>query len=87
MYLAHRTSNFVYSVSASGLAYDSSVERVVLKFIIWMTLRNFIRSFDPLVKQVFVHTELVGKLWWPIEFVMNTPSHHRVHHARNYGRK
>jgi sterol desaturase/sphingolipid hydroxylase (fatty acid hydroxylase superfamily) len=31
----------------------------------------------------FVHTEQIGKLWWPIELVFNTPSHHRVHHARN----
>jgi alkylglycerol monooxygenase len=31
----------------------------------------------------FVHTEQIGKLWWPIEFIFNTPSHHRVHHARN----
>ena len=34
----------------------------------------------------------MGKLWAPIEFVFNTPSHHRVHHGsdteyldRNYG--
>jgi alkylglycerol monooxygenase len=41
--------------------------------------------------QFWIHTELVGKLgWW--ERVINTPSHHRVHHAvnpryldRNYG--
>ena len=34
-----------------------------------------------LVYQFFVHTELVGKLWRPVELVMNTPSHHRVHHG------
>jgi sterol desaturase/sphingolipid hydroxylase (fatty acid hydroxylase superfamily) len=34
-----------------------------------------------LIYQFFVHTELVGKLWWPIELVLNTPSHHRVHHG------
>lgn len=34
-----------------------------------------------LIYQFFVHTELVGKLWRPIELVMNTPSHHRVHHG------
>ena len=34
-----------------------------------------------LVFQFFVHTELVDKLWAPIEFVFNTPSHHRVHHG------
>ena len=37
--------------------------------------------------QFFVHTQLVGRCWWPVEAVMNTPSHHRVHHARNYGRR
>lgn len=35
------------------------------------------------VAQFWVHTEAIGKLPWPIEFVFNTPSHHRVHHARN----
>jgi sterol desaturase/sphingolipid hydroxylase (fatty acid hydroxylase superfamily) len=35
-----------------------------------------------LVYQFFVHTELVGKLG-PLEWVLNTPSHHRVHHATN----
>ena len=41
--------------------------------------------------QFWIHTELVGKLG-PVEAVLNTPSHHRVHHAinpqyldRNYG--
>ncbi|HTJ94092.1 MAG TPA: sterol desaturase family protein [Pararobbsia sp.] len=32
--------------------------------------------------QFFVHTEAIGKLGW-VEYVLNTPSHHRVHHARN----
>ncbi len=33
--------------------------------------------------QYFVHTEVVGKLHPWIEYVFNTPSHHRVHHGRN----
>ena len=32
--------------------------------------------------QFFVHTQAIGKLGW-IEKVFNTPSIHRVHHARN----
>ena len=32
--------------------------------------------------QFWVHTRLIGKLG-PMEWVFNTPSHHRVHHARN----
>jgi len=42
--------------------------------------------------QFWIHTQLVGKLPRPIEAVLNTPSHHRVHHGvdaeyldRNYG--
>lgn len=45
-----------------------------------------------LIYQFFLHTERIGKLSRPVEFVMNTPSHHRVHHGsnatyldRNYG--
>jgi len=33
--------------------------------------------------QYWIHTELIGKLPPFIEYVMNTPSHHRVHHGRN----
>ncbi|KAL6781933.1 hypothetical protein ACKKBF_B09995 [Auxenochlorella protothecoides x Auxenochlorella symbiontica] len=39
------------------------------------------------VIQFWVHTEMIPKLWAPLEYVFNTPSHHRVHHARNYGRR
>ena len=34
-----------------------------------------------LIYQFGVHTEKIDRLWRPIEFVFNTPSHHRVHHA------
>ena len=44
-----------------------------------------------LAYQTWIHTELIGKLG-PLERVLNTPSHHRVHHGsddkyldRNYG--
>jgi sterol desaturase/sphingolipid hydroxylase (fatty acid hydroxylase superfamily) len=36
-----------------------------------------------LAYQFFVHTQWVGKLPRPIEFIFNTPSHHRAHHGRN----
>ncbi len=35
-----------------------------------------------LVYQYCLHTELVGKLG-PLEWILNTPSHHRVHHGSN----
>ena len=50
-------------------------------------------GFDPilvLLSEVFVqvfqtllHTEVIGKLLKPVEYVFNTPSHHRVHHGSN----
>ena len=36
-----------------------------------------------LVYQFWIHTEAIGKLPRWFEYVMNTPSHHRVHHATN----
>ncbi|MFF7193882.1 sterol desaturase family protein [Streptomyces sp. NPDC088197] len=38
-----------------------------------------------LVYQFWIHTERVGKLPAPLEFTLNTPSHHRVHHASQGG--
>jgi hypothetical protein len=35
-----------------------------------------------LLYQFWIHTEHIGRLG-PLEWVMNTPSHHRVHHGRN----
>lgn len=35
-----------------------------------------------LIYQFWIHTDHIGKLG-PLEWVMNTPSHHRVHHARD----
>ena len=50
-------------------------------------------GFDPImvlfaevvvqVYQTALHTETIGKLPRPIEAVMNTPSHHRVHYGSN----
>ena len=35
-----------------------------------------------LAYQTWIHTELIGKLG-PLEWLLNTPSHHRVHHGCN----
>ena len=62
----------------------------------------FFAGFDPklilfcaglnLVYQFFIHTEVVRRLPFGLEYWLNTPSHHRVHHGtnaryldRNYG--
>jgi alkylglycerol monooxygenase len=33
--------------------------------------------------QFWIHTELVGKVRGPVDWILNLPSHHRVHHAIN----
>lgn len=50
-----------------------------------------ILGFDPIVfiataaistiYQFWIHTKAINKLPWIIEFIFNTPSHHRVHHG------
>jgi sterol desaturase/sphingolipid hydroxylase (fatty acid hydroxylase superfamily) len=45
----------------------------------WMVLTAQAWS---LLYQFFLHTEIVKQLG-PLELVMNTPSHHRVHHGKN----
>ncbi len=42
-----------------------------LYIVAWNTLYQF-----------WIHTEKIGKLG-PLEWILNTPSHHRVHHGRN----
>ncbi|PYE20672.1 sterol desaturase/sphingolipid hydroxylase (fatty acid hydroxylase superfamily) [Williamsia limnetica] len=46
----------------------------------WMVFFAFSLS---LVYQFWIHTERIGHLPRPFEFVFNTPSHHRVHHGRD----
>jgi sterol desaturase/sphingolipid hydroxylase (fatty acid hydroxylase superfamily) len=67
-------------------------------FWLWMPLAGFapwmilLAQSWSLIYQFFLHTERVGRLPRPLEAVLNTPSHHRVHHGaneeyldRNYG--
>ncbi|MEL6357556.1 MAG: sterol desaturase family protein, partial [Bacteroidota bacterium] len=56
-------------------------------FWLWLPLLGFhplmiaIMQSVSLIYQFWIHTEAIGKLWWPIEWIFNTPSHHRVHHG------
>ncbi len=35
-----------------------------------------------LIYQFWIHTKFIGKMGW-LEYILNTPSHHRVHHGVN----
>ena len=74
-----------------GTALRQGVGERIHKFFFWIwipllgidPLMMFVMMSVSLIYQFFVHTELVDKLPKPIEFIFNTPSHHRVHHASN----
>jgi len=47
-----------------------------------LTMIAFVHGLN-LVYQFWIHTESIGRFPRWVEAVMNTPSHHRVHHATN----
>ena len=51
----------------------------LLGFPVWMVL---IAQSWSLIYQFWLHTELFDRAG-PLEWVLNTPSHHRVHHGKN----
>jgi sterol desaturase/sphingolipid hydroxylase (fatty acid hydroxylase superfamily) len=58
-------------------------------FWMWMPLVGFhpfvvlLMQQISLIYQFWIHTEAVHTLPRPIEYIFNTPSHHRVHHGSN----
>ncbi|MGW4374001.1 sterol desaturase family protein [Streptomyces albidoflavus] len=92
---AHHSSEYFNLTTAVRQKWNPWSEAIfwaplpLLGFAPWTIYVAF--SFN-LIYQFFTHTEAVGKLPRPVEFVLNTPSHHRVHHAsdpeyldKNYG--
>jgi sterol desaturase/sphingolipid hydroxylase (fatty acid hydroxylase superfamily) len=92
---AHHSSQYYNFATALRQKWNNSGEILMwiplplLGVPPWMVFVSF--SIN-LVYQFWIHTERIGKLWRPIEFIFNTPSHHRVHHGmdqeyldKNYG--
>lgn len=92
---AHHSSRYFNFATALRQKWNNSGEIVVwtplplLGIPPWMVFSGFSVS---LIYQFWIHTERIGRLPRPIEFVFNTPSHHRVHHGidklyidKNYG--
>lgn len=61
--------------------YISWIFYIPLALIIPPPLFYLHKQFNALY-QFFIHTQLVGKMGF-LEYILNTPSHHRVHHGRN----
>jgi sterol desaturase/sphingolipid hydroxylase (fatty acid hydroxylase superfamily) len=72
------------------VGFRSSVFQPLYRFIYFLPLP--LLGFQPLdivfvysatqIWGIFVHTELINKMGW-LEYILVTPSHHRVHHASN----
>lgn len=86
-HVSHHSSEFMNF----GTALRQGAGERFHKYFFWLWIP--LLGFDPLmifvvhsvnlIFQFWVHTELVHKLPIPIEYIFNTPSHHRVHHASN----
>ncbi len=88
---AHVVHHSSEHMNMSTAMRQSVTYTVNLSYIFWVPL--IIMGFEPwavflmlatnLSYQYFIHTESIGKLHPVIEYIFNTPSHHRAHHGRN----
>lgn len=82
----HQSEEYNLSVALRQGSFQALSSWIFYLPLAWM-------GFSPLVflvvaqfqtlYQFWIHTRLIGKMWWPIEYIFNTPSHHRVHHGIN----
>ncbi|WP_067573014.1 sterol desaturase family protein [Nocardia acidivorans] len=56
------------------------IPAALMGFPVWMI---FLLQTIGLLYQFPIHTQRVDTLWQPIEFLFNTPAHHRIHHGSN----
>ncbi|TFV57378.1 sterol desaturase family protein [Mycobacterium sp. PS03-16] len=83
---AHHSSEYFNFATALRQKWNNSGEILMwlplplLGVPPWMVFASFSLS---LIYQFWIHTERIGTLPRPIEFLFNTPSHHRVHHGRD----
>ncbi|MGE5113832.1 MAG: sterol desaturase family protein [Acidobacteriaceae bacterium] len=85
-HVVHHSSQRYNFGTALRQTWTGSVMTFV--FWLWMPLAGFppvmiltMQSIS-LLYQFWIHTEIVRSIG-PLEWVLNTPSHHRVHHASN----
>ncbi|MBD2753168.1 sterol desaturase family protein [Spirosoma validum] len=81
----HQSEDFNYTVSARITVFQAAVRTgfwAILPVIGFpaemITTILLVHGLYPF----FIHTRTIGKLGW-LEYILVTPSHHRVHHASN----
>lgn len=83
----HHSGNYLnffmnYRLGWTGLIAGTWLMYLPLVFIGFPPVAVVTMFALSLVWQFWIHTDMIGKLG-PLEWVLNTPSHHRVHHSRN----
>jgi len=85
-HVVHHSSQRYNLGTALRQTWTGAVSATFL-FWLWLPLLGFhpimimtMQSVS-LLYQFWIHTEAIKKLPRPIEFIFNTPSHHRVHHS------
>ncbi|XP_077993855.1 alkylglycerol monooxygenase-like [Glandiceps talaboti] len=88
MWAAHQVHHSSEEYNLSTALRQSIVQRYT-SWVFYVPLAFFIPPSVALVHiqfntlyQFWIHTELI-KTIGPLEYILNTPSHHRVHHGRN----
>ncbi len=84
----HHSPNTLTLAAAYRLGWTGRITGAAVFFapLVWLgfPVRMVVAALAlNLLYQFWLHTELVGRLPRPLEFVFNTPAHHRVHHASN----
>lgn len=81
----HQSEDFNLAVALRQGAFQGSMSWVFYLPLAWVgfppAMFLTIVSINTLY-QFWIHTQLIGRLG-PLEWVLNTPSNHRVHHGRN----
>lgn len=85
-HVVHHSSEH-YNLSVSfRLSWTQNLKIIFFLPVVLMgfhPLVFFVAHQIEVLYQFWIHTELIRKLPKPIEYIFTTPSHHRVHHARN----
>ncbi len=87
-HVVHHSSQYYNLAAALRQTWTGNATGAFL-FWAWMPLVGFeplwvlVMQQISLIYQFWIHTETVNKLPNWVEFIFNTPSHHRVHHGSN----
>jgi sterol desaturase/sphingolipid hydroxylase (fatty acid hydroxylase superfamily) len=81
----HSSAHFNFTVGFRSSVFEPLYRFIFFIPIAWMGFSPLNIAFIYSATQIWgilVHTEKVGRLGW-LEYLLVTPSHHRVHHASN----